>query len=132
MIKANVLEEVKTKSDTISDSVIQVMSVTKNFGDEFAVQEVSFEVPRASIFGFIGPSGSGKTTTVRMLTGIYVPSEGKISVLNFDPSKFNQNQRSKIGYMPQHFVLYPNLTVWENMNFAASLYGMSPFRGRQM
>ncbi len=112
----------------VTNSVISVKNVTKNFGDELAVREVSFDVPRASIFGFIGPSGSGKTTTVRLLTGIYAPTEGAISILDIDPSKFNQDQRARIGYMPQLFVLYPNLTVWENINFAASLYGMSLVR----
>jgi ABC-2 type transport system ATP-binding protein len=114
------------------DSVICVENVTKNFGGELAVREVTFDVPRASIFGFIGPSGSGKTTTVRLLTGIYVPTIGNISVLNIDPSKFSQDQRARIGYMPQLFVLYPNLTVWENINFAASLYGMSLVRSRRL
>ncbi len=116
----------------MTGSVISVRQVTKSFGDEFAVKEVTFEVPRASIFGFIGPSGSGKTTTVRLLTGIYVPTKGHITVFNIDPSKFSQNQRARIGYMPQLLVLYPNLTVWENINFAASVYGMSLYRGRRL
>jgi ABC-2 type transport system ATP-binding protein len=122
----------QTQSLSMADSVISVNHVTKNFGDELAVREVTFDVPRASIFGFIGPSGSGKTTTVRLLTGIYVPSEGDISVLNIAPSKFSQDQRARIGYMTQLFVLYPNLTVWENINFAASLYGMSLVRGSRL
>jgi ABC-2 type transport system ATP-binding protein len=66
------------------------------------------------------------------LTGIYVPTKGDISVFNIDPSKFSQDQRARIGYMPQLLVLYPNLTVWENINFAASLYGMSLVRGRRL
>lgn len=120
------------QSLSMTDSVIRVKQVTKNFGDELAVREVTFDVPRASIFGFIGPSGSGKTTTVRLLTGIYVPTKGDISVFTIDPSKFSQNQRARIGYMPQLLVLYPNLTVWENINFAASLYGMSLVRGSRL
>lgn len=122
----------QTQSFSLTNSVISAKHVTKNFGDEIAVREVTFDVPRASIFGFIGPSGSGKTTTVRLLTGIYIPTSGDISVLNIDPSKFSQDQRARIGYMPQLFVLYPNLTVWENINFAASLYGMSLIRGSRL
>ena len=122
----------QTRSLSMTDAVISVNHVTKSFGDEIAVRDVSFEVPCASIFGFIGPSGSGKTTTVRLLTGIYLPTGGEISILNIDPSKFSQNQRARIGYMPQLLVLYPNLTVWENINFAASLYGMSLVRSSRL
>jgi ABC-2 type transport system ATP-binding protein len=112
--------------------VISAQHLTKKFGDETAVEDVSFDVPRASIFGFIGPSGSGKTTTVRLLTGVYTPTTGEVSVLDRSPAKFSQTDRSRLGYMPQLFVLYPNLTVWENLNFAASLYGMSLFRGKRL
>jgi ABC-2 type transport system ATP-binding protein len=114
------------------DAVISVQHLTKKFGDEAAVQDVSFDVPRASIFGFIGPSGSGKTTTVRLLTGVYTPTEGQVTVLDRSPAKFSQSDRARLGYMPQLFVLYPNLTVWENLNFAASLYGMGLFRGKRL
>jgi ABC-2 type transport system ATP-binding protein len=116
----------------VKDSVISAKHLTKKFGDETAVQDVSFDVPRASIFGFIGPSGSGKTTTVRLLTGVYTPTGGQVMVLDRNPAKFSQADRALLGYMPQLFVLYPNLTVWENLNFAASLYGMSLFRGKRL
>lgn len=116
----------------VKDSVISAIHLTKKFADETVVQDISFDIPRASIFGFIGPSGSGKTTTVRLLTGVYTPTDGQVIVLNRNPAKFNQGERAQIGYMPQLFVLYPNLTVWENINFAASLYGMSPFRGNRL
>src|SRR5512143_446881 len=116
----------------VKDSVISVKQLTKKFGDETAVEDVSFQVPRASIFGFIGPSGSGKTTTVRLLTGVYTPTEGEVLVLHHKPAEFSQNERAQLGYMPQLFVLYPNLTVWGNLYFAASLYGMSLFRGKRL
>jgi ABC-2 type transport system ATP-binding protein len=115
-----------------TDAMISVQHLTKKFGDETVVQDVSFDVPRASIFGFIGPSGSGKTTTVRLLTGVYTPTEGEVTVLDHHPAKFSQSDRARFGYMPQLFVLYPNLTVWENLNFAASLYGMGLFRGKRL
>ncbi len=116
----------------VENSVISAKHLTKKFGDEFAVQDISFEVPRSSIFGFIGPSGSGKTTTVRLLTGVYTPTDGQVIVLDRNPARFSQSARARIGYMPQLFVLYPNLTVWENLNFAASLYGMSLFRRKRL
>ena len=116
----------------VENSVISVRHLTKKFGDEIVVQDISFEVPRASIFGFIGPSGSGKTTTVRLLTGVYIPTSGEVTVLDCSPDKFSQGDRARLGYMPQLFVLYPNLTVWENLNFAASLYGMGLFRRKRL
>jgi ABC-2 type transport system ATP-binding protein len=114
------------------DSVISARHLTKKFGDETVVQDVSFEVPRASMFGFIGPSGSGKTTTVRLLTGVYVPTSGEAIVFDRNPVKLGRGERVHFGYMPQLFVLYPNLTVWENLNFAASLYGMGLFRRKRL
>jgi ABC-2 type transport system ATP-binding protein len=114
------------------DAVISAKHLTKKFGDETAVQDVSFDVPRGSIFGFIGPSGSGKTTTVRLLTGVYTPTDVQVMVLDHNPAKFSQGDRARIGYMPQLFVLYPTSTVWENLYFAASLYGMSLIRGKRM
>ena len=118
--------------DPIPDSVIRVKHLTKKFSGETVVQDVSFAVPRSSIFGFIGPSGSGKTTTIRLLTGVYTPTAGEVIVLDRNPAKFSQGERARLGYMPQLFVLYPNLTVWENLNFAASLYGMGLFRGKRL
>lgn len=105
--------------------IVAAHHLTVQFGSEVAVQDVSFTIEKGKIFGFIGPSGSGKTTTVRLLTGFYKPTRGEARVLGHDPSQFTPRQRQRIGYMPQQFVLYPGLTVWENLNFAASIYGMS-------
>lgn len=104
--------------------VIHAKGLTKQFGHEIAVQDVTFEIPRGKIFGFIGPSGSGKTTTIRLLTGVYQPTAGDVIVLGRRPKEFVAATREKIGYMPQFFVLYQDLSVWENLNFAASIYGM--------
>ncbi len=93
---------------------------------------INLEVPEGAILGFIGPSGSGKTTTVRLLMGLYVPDSGEISVLGVPPVKFKRRERERIGYLPQLFVLYPDLTVWENMNFAASLYGVPFLRTKRL
>lgn len=107
--------------------VVQAQQLTKTFGEEVAVDSLTMNVPRGSIFGFIGPSGCGKTTTVRMMTGVHKPTSGQVSVLGKDPYKFSKSDREKIGYLIQSFVLYPELNVWENLNFTASFYGVSLF-----
>ncbi len=132
MAPASPSEPRQLQPDPIKDSIISAKHLTKKFADETAVQDVSFDVPRSSIFGFIGPSGSGKTTTIRLLTGVYTPTDGQVIVLDRNPAQFSQGERARLGYMPQLFVLYPNLTVWENLNFAASLYGMGLFRGKRL
>jgi ABC-2 type transport system ATP-binding protein len=112
--------------------VIKTRDLTKSFNGEIAVNKISLEVPEGAILGYIGPSGSGKTTTVRLLMGLYVPDAGEISVLGVPPVKFKRRERERIGYLPQLFVLYPDLTVWENMNFAASLYGVPFLRTKRL
>ena len=97
------------------------------------VQGLSFEVKRGTIFGVIGPSGCGKTTTIRMLLGVMRPTSGELRVLGREPHKFRRRDRERLGYMPQQFVLFPELSVSENMGFAASIYGMSFFgRGNRI
>ncbi|HXG40797.1 MAG TPA: ATP-binding cassette domain-containing protein, partial [Candidatus Limnocylindrales bacterium] len=96
----------------------------RRFGDVVAVADVSFDVADGTILGIIGPSGSGKTTTVRVLTGGLAPTAGRVSVLGEDPRRFRQRTRERIGYMPQQFVLYPDLTTRENVDLMASLFGL--------
>ena len=105
------------------ETVIQMRDVTKRFGEVSAVKDITLDVPQGGIFGFIGPSGCGKTTTVRLLIGNYEATEGDIDVLAKSPGDFTSDDQRRIGYMPQLFILYPELTVWENLNFAASIYG---------
>lgn len=114
----------------MSTLAIHAQQLTKRFGDEIAVNEVSFELPQGQIMGLIGPSGCGKTSTLRLTLGIYKPSSGDIRLLGHKPSEFAPKDRQKMGYMPQLFVLYPQLTVWENLNFAASMYGL-PLQNRE-
>lgn len=114
------------------DKPIQVKDLTKVFGEQLVVDRVNFEVSPGTVFGFIGPSGSGKTTTMRMLTGIYHPTSGEVKVLGHAPGIFPRSERERIGYMPQSFVLYPDLSVWENMNFAAKIYGVGFGRNKRM
>jgi ABC-2 type transport system ATP-binding protein len=114
-----------TEAETCVEQAIYARHLSKQFNNEFAVQDLDFDIPTGTIFGFIGPSGSGKTTTIRLLTGTYAPTSGEISVLGSPPARFSRHMRERIGYMPQTFSLYPNLSVWENMNFIASLYGIN-------
>jgi ABC-2 type transport system ATP-binding protein len=110
-----------------SGDVVLAHELTKMFGEEAAVDSLTMHVPRGTIFGFIGPSGCGKTTTVRLLTGVHKPTSGEVTVLGKNPYEFSKSDRERIGYLIQNFVLYPELTVWENLNFAASFYGVSLF-----
>ena len=98
--------------------------VTVRFGDLDAVRNISLTVPRGAILGVIGPSGAGKTTTIRVLTGALEPTKGKAIVLDEDPRRFHRRTRERIGYMPQQFTLYPDLTAGENIDFVASLFGL--------
>src|SRR5512143_2549919 len=120
------------KRNNESGDIVDALELTKAFGTEVAVDSLTMQVPRGTIFGFIGPSGCGKTTTVRMLTGVHKPTSGQVSVLGKNPIKFTKSDREKIGYLIQSFVLYPELTVWENLNFAASFYGVGLFRSRRL
>lgn len=116
----------------LSGNVIEAQNLTKTFGEDAAVQSLNLQLPRGTIFGFVGPSGCGKTTTVRLLTGFYKPTSGTLSVLGKAPTEFSKSDREKIGYLTQQFVLYPDLTVWENLNFAASFYGVGIFRRKRL
>lgn len=115
---------------TTNQPLVELQGVTLSFGEQAGVEALSLEVPPGTIFGLIGPSGSGKTTTVRLLTGVYRPQAGTVRVLGQTPDRDNKGLRERTGYVPQLFTLYPNLTVWENLNFVASLYGM-PWFGRR-
>jgi len=107
--------------------------VTQRYGDLAAVDDVTLDVPAGTILGVIGPSGSGKTTLIRILTGTLPPTDGTLEVLGEHPRKFRRQTREKLGYMPQNFVLYEELTAWENLSFVASLFGlMWPQRGRRV
>jgi ABC-2 type transport system ATP-binding protein len=112
-----------------SDLAITTRGATKRYGAQAAVSDLDLAVPRGTIFGFIGPSGAGKTTTIRLLIGSERPSDGEIVVLGGAPTAFSAGERARIGYMPQLSVLFPELSIRENLNFVASIYGM-PLRRR--
>lgn len=99
-------------------------AVTKRYAETPVLDGVSLRVPTGTILGLIGPSGSGKTTAVRLLTGVLEPNGGEVRVLGEDPRRFRRQTRERIGYMPQSFTLYPDLTTRENVDFTATLYGL--------
>ena len=109
----------------MADPVIQTSKLTKRFGDFIAVDEITFQVNKGEIFGFLGANGAGKTTAMRMLTGLSKPSSGSAKVAGFDVYKQTENIKRNIGYMSQKFSLYEDLTVLENIRFYGGIYGLS-------
>ena len=110
------------------NAAVSLQNVTRKFGDFVAVDNVSFEVHKGEIFGFLGPNGSGKTTTIKMICGILAPTAGNLRVLEYDAVRQRRKMVHQIGYMSQKFSLYPSLTVEENLKFYAGVYGI---RGAQ-
>jgi ABC-2 type transport system ATP-binding protein len=110
---------------------IELRDVSRRFDGTLALDRVSLDVPHGTILGLIGPSGSGKTTAVRLLTGILAPTSGEVRVLGEEPRRFRRATREQIGYVPQGFLLYPELTAAENVDFMASLFGLQFVRRRQ-
>ncbi len=109
----------------MKETVIKADKLTKRFGDFIATNEVSFEVGRGEIFGFLGANGAGKTTAMRMLCGLLMPSSGNAAIAGFDVYKQTEHIKQNIGYMSQKFSLYEDLTVKENIRFYAGIYGLS-------
>ena len=105
--------------------VITVDNLTRRFGTFTAVDHVSFEVHAGEIVGYLGPNGCGKTTTIRMLLGLLLPSEGHARVLGFDIAHHTEEIRARVGYMSQKFAIYDDLSVWENLQFYGGVYGIT-------
>ncbi len=101
---------------------VSVRDLVRRFGEFVAVDRVSFDVARGEVFGFLGPNGSGKSTTIRMLTGLLVPSGGEGRVAGFDIVRESQRIKDVIGYMSQKFSLYEDLTVAQNLDFYSGIY----------
>jgi len=114
---------------------IETKQLTKQYNsqpeDMFAIQGISLEVPRGQLFGLIGPDGAGKTTTIRILSTAMKPSSGYAKIGGFDVDSQPEDARLLIGYMPQAFSLYPDLTVIENLGFIADIQGVSGSRKKE-
>lgn len=107
------------------NKIISVSNLTKTFSDFTAVNNISFEVAKGEIFGFLGANGAGKTTAIKMLIGISKPSSGEATVAGFDIAKQSEMVKKNIGYMSQKFSLYDDLTIKENITFFGGIYGLS-------
>ena len=117
-------------SQTRASATVDFHDLGKRFDDHWVVRHLDFVVEPGTIFGLFGPSGSGKTTTLRLLLGLIRPDEGEARVLGRAPYAFGSTTRARVGYLPQLFVLYPELSVQENLDLAASLYGIGWLRRR--
>lgn len=106
-----------------ADPFISARKVSKSFGDVQALKEISFDVQEGEIFGFIGPDGAGKTTLFRIITTLLLPDEGELNIMGLDCIKGYKELRKNIGYMPGRFSLYMDLTVEENLEFYAAVFG---------
>ena len=111
-------------SDGGAGPAVVTRALRKEFGELVAVESLDLTIRRGEVFGLLGPNGSGKTTTIRMLCGLLVPTSGDASVVGFDIRTQSEDLRRNIGYMSQRYGLYDELTVYENIRFYASVYGL--------
>lgn len=107
-----------------ADTVIVARGLTRRFGDKVAVDHVDLDVQRGEVYGFLGPNGSGKSTTIRLLCGLLLPSEGTIEVLGLPIPDEAEALKQRLGYMTQNFSLYTDLSVLENLTFVANIHGL--------
>ncbi len=103
--------------------IIESSEISKSFGETRALEKISFSVNESEVFGFIGPDGAGKTTLFRIITTLLIPDEGEMTVMGYDVVKGFRELRKNIGYMPGRFSLYQDLSVEENLNFYATVFG---------
>ena len=116
--------------NTAPEIVIDVHGLTKKFDGRAVVRDLSMQVKRGTIYGFLGPNGSGKTTTIRMLCGLLTPDSGEGRCLGYDIRRDADSIKRRVGYMTQRFSLYQDLSVRENLEFVARLYGVRDPRGK--
>src|SRR5208283_597972 len=118
-------------ANTTTMNAVELRSVSKKFGNIRAVNALTLEVRKGEMFALVGPDGAGKTTTIRMLCGIIVPTEGDLFVLGYNLRKEPEEVRKRIGYLSQKFSLYGDLTVDENIEFFAEIHGVRDYRPRR-
>ena len=112
------------------DIAVEVEGLTKSFGGKVVVRNLSMRVRRGQIYGFLGPNGSGKTTTLRMMCGLLTPDSGRGTALGYDIRTESEEIKRHVGYMTQRFSLYQDLSILENLEFVARVYGLAdPARG---
>lgn len=109
---------------TPGEPAITAQDLTRRFGGNTAVDHINLRIPAGRIYGFLGPNGSGKSTTLRMMCGLLLPSEGSATVLGLDVTREPEAIRRRLGYMPQRFSLWDDLTVLENLRFMATILGV--------
>ena len=124
------LAEAMQPLDQRAQPVIEARGSTKRFGDFTAADNITFDVPRGEIFGLLGPNGAGKSTTFKMLCGLLKPSAGEGRVAGFDLRRDTASARGRLGYMAQKFSLYGDLSVAQNLDFFAGVYGLTGQRKR--
>lgn len=112
-------------------SIISVRNLTKKFGNFTANDNLSFEVKKGEIFGFLGANGAGKTTAIKIFCGLSLPTSGEVKIAGYDIYKETEKIKKNIGYMSQRFSLYEDLSVKENIRFYARIYGMSQIKIKQ-
>ncbi|MDX2085222.1 MAG: ABC transporter ATP-binding protein [Candidatus Melainabacteria bacterium] len=115
----------ETSAPPSAREAIWTQDLCRQFGEKMAVDHLNLRIARGEIFGFLGPNGSGKSTTIKMLCGLLKPSSGQAQVAGLDVASRSEQIRARIGYMPQKFSLYEDLTVRENLNFYAEIYGIT-------
>jgi ABC-2 type transport system ATP-binding protein len=113
------------------NSIIKIENVTKKFDAVVALNNLSLEIKKGEMFGFVGPDGAGKTTTIRLMCGIYKPDNGKVSILGYDSIKESHKIKNKIGYLSQKFSLYGDLSIDENIEFFAEIHGVREYKKRR-
>ncbi len=123
-VVAKLLQDAGQREEAAGEVVIEAKHLTKRFGDFAATDDVSFDVKRGEIYGLLGPNGAGKSTTFKMLCGLLVPSSGDANVLGYSLKRSPGDARQRLGYMAQKFSLYGTLSVRQNMEFFAGIYGL--------
>lgn len=129
--RSKLAEETRARPADSDRPVIVAKGLTKQFGDFTAASNITFDVPRGEIFGLLGPNGAGKSTTFKMLCGLLKPTAGEGRVAGFDLRRDGAEARNRLGYMAQKFSLYGDLSVAQNLDFFAGVYGLSGMRKRE-